>query len=106
MFLNFGLCLTILLNEFTLQFILLMMQCKQKLFEFGSSVRKYVLGAGLMHYKAQVPPNKFGTSAGELVKDLEHIWKSRDVSLLIISSSSADICVDPPLRQVPTSRDC
>jgi hypothetical protein len=58
-----------------------MMQCKQKLFEFGSNVRKYVLGSGLMHYKTQVPPCKFGASAGELAKDFEYIWKSRDVSL-------------------------
>jgi len=52
-----------------------------------------------MHYKAQVPPNKFGTSAGELAKDYEYIWKSRVVSLLTISSPSADIRVDPPLRK-------
>jgi hypothetical protein len=96
------LCLTILLNEFILRFILLMMQCKQKLFEFGSNVRKYVLGADLMHYKVQVPPNRFGISAGELVKDFEYIWKSRVVSLL----HQALTYVDPSLRQIPTPRDC
>ena len=91
------LCLTILLNELAPWFILLTIQCKQKLFEFGSSVRKYVLGTGLMHYKAQIPPNKFGASAGELAKDFEYIWKSRVVSLLTNSSPNADIRVDPPL---------
>jgi hypothetical protein len=58
-----------------------MMYCKQKLFEFGSNVRKYVLGISLLHYKAQVPSAKFGALAGELAKDFEYIWKSRDVSL-------------------------
>jgi hypothetical protein len=90
-------------KHFTLQCILLMMQCKQKLTEFGSNVRKYVLGAGLMHYKAQVPPNKFGASAGELAKNFEDIWKSR---VLTLSPRSADIRVDPPPWQIPTSRDC
>ena len=80
-----------------------MMQCKQKLFKFGSSVGKYVLGAGLMHYKAQVPPNKFGILVGEPAKDFEYIWKSR---VLTLSPPSADVRVDPPLRQIPTSRDC
>ena len=80
-----------------------MMQCKQKLFEFGSNVRKYVLETDLMHYKAQVPPNKFGALAGELAKNFEYIWKSR---VLTLSPPSADVRVDPPLRQIPTSRDC
>ena len=56
------------------------MQCKQKLFEFGSNVHKYVLGSGLMHYKTQVP-SKFRALAGELAKNFHYyIWKSRDVS--------------------------
>lgn len=79
------------------------MQCKQKLFEFGSNVRKYVLGAGLMHYKAQVPPNKFRASERELAKNFEYIWKSR---VLTLNPPSANIRVDPPLWQIPTSRDC
>jgi hypothetical protein len=54
-------------------------------------VRKYVLGFGLMHYKTQVPCGKFGASAGESAKDFEYIWKSRNVNLLTIRPTSAEI---------------
>jgi hypothetical protein len=85
-------CLIILFYEFTPFHVnLLMIQCKQKLFEFGSSVRKYVLGFGFMHYKTQVPSDNFGASAGELAKNFEYIWKSRNVSLLIARPTSAEI---------------